>query len=110
LRTTLKLFYLFVLGVMTWGTVQASLDRGVMQALAELGPDPWFKVTLYDTYFAFFSIWLWMAWKEDRWLWRFFWLAAVMILGNFAIASYVLMQLFRLRPGQPVGAILKRPS
>lgn len=106
--SALKVFFTLVLAVMTWVTVRASLDRGVIEALHALTPDLWFQATLCDTYFAFLTIWLWMAYKEKTWAVRLAWFAAVMILGNFAIAAYCLIQLFRLKPGDPVENILRR--
>jgi hypothetical protein len=44
--------------------------------------------------------------KEARWLPRISWFLAVMALGNMAMASYVLLQLFRLPADQPASAIL----
>lgn len=106
----LKVFYTLVLAVMTVVTVRATLDRGVMEALHALTPDLWFQATLCDTYFAFLTIWFWMAYKERTWAGRFAWFAAVMVLGNFAIAAYVLIQLFRLKPGDSLENILRRNS
>jgi hypothetical protein len=36
------------------------------------------------------------------------WFIAIMGLGNIAMSSYVLLQLFRLRPEQTASAILLR--
>lgn len=107
----LKIFFVIVLIVMTWGTVSACLDRGVMTALRELWPDPWFKVTIYDTYFAFLTFYLWVFYKETSTALRLLWLAAVLLLGNFTIAAYMLIQLQRLEPGAgPQELLLRRKS
>ena len=39
---------------------------------------------------------------------RVLWFIAIMVLGNMAMSTYVLLQLFRLRPEQDVSAILAR--
>jgi len=39
---------------------------------------------------------------------RLGWFVAIMLLGNFAMATYVLTQLVRLRPGEPAANLLLR--
>lgn len=108
MRTALKVFFVFVLAVMTWGTMRASLDRGIVTALQELGPDTWFQVTLLDTYFAFLTFSIWVLYKETCWMRRLLWLGGILLLGNFAIAAYMLLQLFRLPAGEPLENLLLR--
>lgn len=104
----LKLFYLFALVVMTAGTVAASLDRSILTAIGELWPDPWFRVTLFDTYFAFLTIYLWVAYKERSWLARVVWLVLFLGLGTFAYAVYILRELLRLKAGDGFDTFLTR--
>ena len=77
-------------------TTIASLDRGVFEAGADLWSDPWFRATLADAYFGFLAVYLWIAYKERSWGRRVLWFVLLMLLGNIAIAVYVLIQLFRL--------------
>jgi len=95
----LTFFFAFVLAAMVAVTVTASLDRGVLAAAADLWPDPWFRATLADAYFAFLTVWAWIAWREPTWPRRLLWLVLVLTLGNFAIAAYGLAAIARLRPG-----------
>ncbi len=104
----LKGYFLVVLVAMFWVTWRASLDRGVMQAFAEIAADPWGLATLFDAYFAFLTFYLWLAYKEASWLARALWLLGILLLGNFAIASYVLLQLFTLPPGGSMKDLLMR--
>ncbi|MDY7094759.1 MAG: DUF1475 family protein [Acidobacteriota bacterium] len=104
----LKLFYLFALAVMTAGTVAASLDRDILIAIDELWSDPWFRVTIFDTYFAFLTVYLWVAYKERSWLARAVWLLLFLGLGTFAYAVYILRELFRLQPGDGFETLLTR--
>jgi predicted permease len=57
---------------------------------------PWFIATLFDTYFAFFAFWAWVAYKESSSLARGLWLLAIVLLGNIAMSVYVLREVFRL--------------
>ncbi|MEM1178802.1 MAG: DUF1475 family protein [Acidobacteriota bacterium] len=96
MRKLLTLFFLTVLAGMTWITVTASLDRSILDVGGELWADPWFKATLLDAYFAFLVAWLVIAARERSWIVRGSWLVAILLLGNFAIAAYFLIALWRL--------------
>ena len=69
---------------------------------------PWFIATLFDTYFAFFTFWLWVAYKQRDWLKRIAWLRAILLLGNIAMATYMLIQLFRLPADAKIEELLLR--
>jgi hypothetical protein len=56
--------------------------------------DPWVIATLFDAYWAFLTFFVWVAWKESSWVTRLLWFAAILLLGNIAMASYMLAQLF----------------
>lgn len=103
----LRGLFITILLAMLALTLTASLDRGVFAALVELWPDPWFKATLADAYFGFLTVYVWIAYKERaRWS-RILWFVLLMGLGNIAIASYVLIQLFKLRPEDSVRTLLQ---
>ena len=70
-------------------------------------PDRWWTIaTMLDAYFGFLTFYLWVFYKELRWLPRAAWFIAIMLFGNMAMAAYMLVQLARLRDGEPVAAIL----
>jgi hypothetical protein len=104
----LKLLFFLVLLSMLAITTAASLDRGVFEAGAELWPDPWFKATLADAYFGFLAVYVWVAYKERTWGRRVLWFVLLMLLGNIAIAVYLLIQLFRLPKGAEMEDLLLR--
>ena len=88
--TGLKILLSLILLVMLAVTTIASLDRGVLEAGAELWPDPWFRATLADAYLGFLVIYLWIAYKEATWARRVLWLVLLMMLGLalvFAVPS-----------------------
>ena len=66
----------------------------------------WTIATLLDAYFGFITFYVWVAFKERRWLPRIGWFVAIMLLGNMAMSLYVLIQLWRLPSHQPVSSIL----
>ena len=96
MKALLKLFFAGVLVAMAWATWTASADRSVVKAAGQIWADPWGRATLFDAYFAFLVAWIWIAWRERGGVRAAVWLAAILLLGNFAIASYFLWTLFRL--------------
>lgn len=108
MKLFLKGLFLAVLATMTWATVSASMERGVFDAGQALWDDKWFQATLWDTYFAFLTFFLWVAYKERSWISRVVWFVLIMVLGNFAIASYMLIQLGRLKKDEPLENLLLR--
>jgi hypothetical protein len=108
MRRGLTLWFTLVLLIMLGFTTWASLHENVLDAFLRLGRDPWGLATLFDGYFAFLAFWLWVAWRERRWLPRLAWLLAILALGNMAMAAYVLLALRRLPPGASGDDLLRR--
>ena len=106
----LRVFAGLVLAGMLAVTTVASFDRGVFAAAIDLWPDPWFKATLADAYFGFLTVFLWIAYKETTLGKRLLWLVLLLALGNIAIAGYLMLQTFKLRPGDPVEKLLLRST
>ena len=109
-RPTLFLLFGGILVAMLAVTTTASLH----QPLWEWGglkaePDRWWTyATLADAYFGFLTFYAWVFYKETRAVARAGWFVAIMLLGNIAMAVYVLRQLARLRAGQPLSRLLLR--
>ena len=108
MRVALILIFSAVILVMLVATIQGSLDRNVMVALEELWPDPWFRATLADAYFGFLTVFIWIAYRERSLAAKILWFVALVLLGNFAIATYILIELFRLPAGAPIERMLLR--
>ena len=99
-----------VLVAMLWVTVTASLDRSVLKAAVDIWNDPWGKATLFDAYFAFLTVYLWIAWRERGWGIRALWLVLILTLGNFAIAAYFLLALYKIGPDGSWTEIFERAA
>lgn len=106
---TLKGLFLAILAFMLFVTVSASVDRSVWRAGATLWPDPWFRATLADAYCGFLTFYAWLFYREASWPRRLAWFVGIMLLGNIAMALYVLILLFRLPPGAGAERLLLRP-
>lgn len=107
-KSALKLLFALILISMIVCTSWASWHQSVIhwQGLT-LGQDRyWTIATLFDAYFGFLTFFVWVCFKEQRWLPRIGWFIGIMLLGNMAMSAYVLVQLMRLRADQDVSAML----
>ena len=112
-RTTLLALFGTVLVAMLFVTTRASLMQPLWQwqGIAAANPDRWWTIaTLADAYFGFLTFYAWVHYREDRVGARLGWLLAILLLGNIAMSSYVLLQLARLRGDEPVHHLLLRPA
>jgi len=107
MRKFLFVLFTVVLVCMFAMTVVASLDRSVFNVGQEMLSDRWFQATLLDAYLAFLTFYVWVAYKEASLAGRVIWFVLIATLGSMAMASYVLIQLWRLPPNQPVDTILR---
>lgn len=107
-KTALRAIFGFILVSLFAYTTWASTQQAVWEWRGLLdGPDRWWTIaTLIDAYYAFLTFYVWVFYKETRALPRLGWFVAIMLLGNMAMAAYVLLQLARLREGEPASAIL----
>lgn len=106
------LAFLGLVGVSVWATGHI----GIMPAIDDLaahpsaGTHPWFVATLFDAYFGFLWFWLWVAYKERSWASRLIWLALILAMGNMAMATYMLIQIWKLpKDGRIEDLLLRKP-
>ena len=108
MKLVLQLFFAGVFLFMTIATIRTSLAVSLWDAWADYAANPWAIATLYDAYSGFLIFFVWVVYKEPK-LWvKALWFMLIMGLGNIATSLYVLIQLFRLKPGKPVVSILLR--
>jgi hypothetical protein len=92
--TFLRVAYIGVMLTMFAVTIWASSQVAMWNTPRAVVTHPWFIATLFDTYFAFLIF--------------FAWLIAILALGNFAIGTYMLIQLFRLPSSASMEDLLLR--
>jgi hypothetical protein len=111
-RTTLRLLFGAILVIMLAVTTRASLMQPIWHYRGLVTePDRWWTLaTLADAYCGFLTFYAWVFYRESRLGPRLAWLAGILLLGNIAMASYVLLQLSRLRDDEPVTHLLLRPT
>lgn len=108
-RIILRFLFGFMLVSLFAYTTWASSQQAVWdwQGIT-VGPDRWWTLaTLIDAYYGFLTFYVWVWFKEPRAIARAGWFIAIMSLGTMAMSAYVLLQLARLRPDEPVSAILR---
>lgn len=106
----LRILFIIVLVSMLVVTGWASSQVALWKTPREVVMHPWFIATLFDTYWGFITFYVWLAYKETSNAARLLWLIAIVLLGNIAMASYLLIQLFRLPAGARIEELLLRRS
>ncbi len=104
----LRIFFSVILLAMLGVTIWASSSVALWETPRAVATHPWFIATLFDTYFAFLTFYCWVAYKETSNLARVLWLVAILLLGNIAMAAYLLRQLFKLPADAKIEALLLR--
>ncbi|HEY4128654.1 MAG TPA: DUF1475 family protein [Gammaproteobacteria bacterium] len=108
MKVFLKILFGAILVVMVWINVRAMLAMNLLASLPLFSANPWAVATLYDAYCGFLTFWVWVAYKERAAWVKGLWFLLVMGLGNMAMAAYVLKELFKLKPEEPVWNLLQR--
>jgi hypothetical protein len=108
MRWFIRIFAIVVLLSMLAVTSWASLQCSVLKIPREVGSHPWFIATLFDTYWAFFTFFLWFAYKETAWWKRAGGFVLLVLLGNIFMAAYLLVRSFQWKQGESFETFLLR--
>jgi hypothetical protein len=91
----LRLLFAIVIASMLWVTSWASLHQPLSEfARSATFREPWVIATLFDAYWAFITFFVWVAWKERALAARVLWFVSIVLLGNIAMAAFMLRELF----------------
>ena len=122
-RRLIIAYFVFVLIAMTWvswyastaptitslaqykDAVTAKEGLNVLHGYITVCSEPWGLATMFDAYFGFLAFWLYVAWREQTVASRLGWFVALMLLGNFAIAAYALICLFKAKGETDLGKV-----
>jgi len=109
-RPVLRLLFGAILALMLAISAVASLKQPLWQWRGLLSePDRWWTMaTLADAYCGFLTFCAWVLYKERRAAARVGWFVLIMLLGNIAMATYLLLQLARWHDGEPIAQLLLR--
>ncbi len=102
----LRGLFLVVLVSMLWVTSWASMQCPLFAVPRAVATHPWFIATMFDAYWGFITFYVWVAYRQTRWISRVAWLLAILALGNIAMAAYCLAALFQVPSGGRVADIL----
>lgn len=108
MKSLLITLFAVILLTMLTVTGQASLRESLFKIPTPVTADPWFIATLFDAYCGFITFYIWVFYKEKSTLSRGIWLVLIMALGNIAMASYVLLKLFKLPKNAKLEDLLNR--
>ncbi len=103
----LKFFLSLVWIFMIYMVISTSLESSLFEQWDFLGSIPWMRATLWDFYANVLIIYLYVLYREERAVIKIVWLILFFLLGSIATIAYVLIQLFGLKAGQGIDAILK---
>lgn len=108
----LRLLFLTVIASMLAVTGWASSQCALFAIPRDVFTHPWFIATLFDAYWAFIAFYVWVAWKEQSTAARILWFVAIILWGNLAMATYMLIELFRIQKIDQLGAMFstRRPG
>lgn len=98
--TFLKLLFSAVLVWMCYVVISTSLESSLFTEWDHLGDIPWMRATLWDFYANVLVIFVWICYKEKTFSAKIIWLLLLVALGSIASCIYILIQLFRLSPGE----------
>ena len=113
MKLFLKLLFAGIFLWMAGMTTYVSLHKSLLLAGSEFSwaSSPWAVATLFDAYFGFITFFIWVCFKERTLGAKILWFLLIMLLGNIAMSGYVLLQLFKLKPEEPLSnLVLKRAS
>ena len=106
----LRIAFSVVVATMLAVTGWASFQVPLWETPRAVATHPWFIATLFDCYFGFLTFYVWLAYRETKPWVRIAWLVAILLLGNLAMAAYVLNVVWRVPANTPVEAVLLRPK
>ncbi len=104
LRIAFSLVLITMLCATSWASAQCPLWKTPQAVVTH----PWFIATLFDCYFGFLTFYAWLFYKETSWFARSAWLIAILLLGNIAMSSYMLITLFKLPRDARIAQVLLR--
>lgn len=104
----LKIIFSLLLVWMSYKVISTSIESNLFKEWDFLGSIPWMRATLWDFYANVFVIYLWIVYKERSIGIKIIWLILLVCLGSITSCIYVLIQLFKLKPGEDVAELIGR--
>jgi hypothetical protein len=96
----LKILFGLLFVWMCYTFIHTSVENNLFKQWEFLRSIPLIRLTLWDFYTNVTVIFLWVCYKENKLSTRLLWLMLLVTSGGVASCAYVLIQLFKLHPGQ----------
>lgn len=93
---------------MCYVVISTSMAHSLIKEWDYLGSIPWMRATLWDFYANESVIFLWICYKQKGWGWNILWLVLLFCLGSIASCAFLLIQLFKLKPGEGLKELFLR--
>ena len=106
----LKLLFSLILIWMCYVVISTSLHSNLFMEWDFLGGIPWMRATLWDFYANVTVIFVWVCYKENKLYLKLTWLILLVALGSIASCTYILIQLFKLKPGEGLKELFGRKN
>ena len=106
MKKLLQILFLVIFVWMIVMTTRTCMEISLWDAWPSYKANPWAIATLWDAYFGFLTFFIWVCFKESRLSMRMLWFLLIMGLGNIAMSFYVLLQLHKLKPDEPLSKVL----
>jgi|WetSurMetagenome_2_1015567.scaffolds.fasta_scaffold562961_2 hypothetical protein len=98
--SALKVLFSTIFVFMCCIIVSTSLESNLFEEWEFLAGIPWMKATLWDFYANTIILGAWAIYKERKLAMGILWVVLFALLGSIATSAFMLVQLFRLRPGE----------
>lgn len=106
--TFLRILFVSLFVYMVYVVISTSIESNLFREWSYLGSIPWMTATLKDFYTNTVVLFSWVAYKERSYAQKLLWLILFVCLGSIAVTFYVLVQLFKLKPGEEIESVLLR--
>jgi hypothetical protein len=102
----LRFLFTVILLSMLWVTTWASVQCPLFAVPRSVATHPWFIATMFDAYWGFATFFVWVCFKQATWSAKVAWFLAIMLLGNIAMSSYWLSELYTVKTDGKVSDLL----
>jgi len=96
----LKVLFSLIFLWMCYTVITTCISHNLFTEWNYLGGIAWMRATLWDFYANVTVIFVWLCFKESKLYLKIIWLILLITLGSIASCGYVLIQLFKLKPGE----------
>ena len=106
----LKVLFSLIFLWMCYEVITTCINHNLFTEWNYLGGIAWMRATLWDFYANVTVIFVWLCYKESKLYLKIIWLILLVTLGSIASCAYILIQLFKLKPGEGTKELFGRKN